>query len=113
MILWLSGNTGAGKTTLADRLQDMGHAVTILDGDTLRGVWTDLGLSEAARREHNLRTARLAVMLEDQGHTVVVATICPYKNLREEIRRMTGCFFIYLDGGHPADELHPYEHETN
>ena len=80
----------------------------ILDGDMLRRVWPDLGLSKEDRWEHNLRTARLAKMLDEQGIDVTVATICPYKKLRDEVYKMTGCRFIYLDGG-VSDKDYPYE----
>lgn len=105
MITWITGNSGSGKTTLAKKMQ---HQEVILDGDMMRGVWHDLGLSKEDRWEHNLRIARLAKALEEQDFDVIVSTICPYRDLREEVRKITNCRFIYLEGGKSGVE-YPYE----
>jgi len=105
MITWLTGNSGAGKTTLAHQMRK--HEI-ILDGDEMRAVWPGLGLTPKDRREQNLRVARLAKTLELQGFDVIVATICPFKKLREEVQEITGCRFIYLEGGREG-AAYPYE----
>jgi adenylylsulfate kinase-like enzyme len=107
MITWITGNSGAGKTWLARQLQRPG--VVWLDGDDVRGIWPQLGFSREDRWENNLRTARLAKLLESQGYDVVVSTICPYRDLRVEIGRLTRCKFIYVTGGEPASDEYPYE----
>ena len=104
MIWWFTGNSGAGKTTLAQR---MGNVI-VLDGDDLRYVWK-LGFSKEDRWEQNLRAAKLARLLHRQGYDVVVSTICPYRELRKEVQAMTGCKFVYLDGGKEPTEEYPYE----
>ena len=107
MILWLTGNSGAGKTTLAKKLA--GKNSVVLDGDEMRGaISNDLGLSSEDRREHCLRVARLAVVLESQGLAVIVSVICPFENLRNEVQTITDCSFIYLPGGKEGVE-YPYE----
>ena len=81
----------------------------ILDGDAMRrSICQDLGFSKEDRTENNLRIARLAKELDSQGFDVIVATICPYKELREQVRKITGCRFIYLEGG-IQDKDYPYE----
>ncbi|HEY1037173.1 MAG TPA: adenylyl-sulfate kinase [Candidatus Paceibacterota bacterium] len=107
MITWITGNSGSGKTTLANSMR-VNLTDVILDGDAMRNVWQDLGFSEADRRTQNVRVARLALELERQGFHVIVATICPYRTLRAEIQKMTGCNFIYLKGGKVGPE-YPYE----
>lgn len=108
MITWFTGNSGAGKTTLARALQRSRPRSILLDGDALRTVWPGLGLSPEHRWEQNMRAARLAILLEDQGFEVIVATICPYRELRAEIYRITGCKFVYVEGGRSGTE-YPYE----
>ncbi len=119
MITWLTGNTGAGKTSYAKYLRDNKLAKLwdelpiILDGDEVRKVWLDLRLSKEDRRKNNLRVARLAKLLEGQGFEVIVAVICPYEKLRQAIKEYCGCQFIYMPDGHIADETHPYEIPQN
>lgn len=105
MVTWITGNSGSGKTTLAKRMR---RGEVLLDGDTLRAIWPGLGLSKEDRWEHNLRAARLAAELDRQGFDAIVATICPYRELREEVQRVTKCKFIYVDGGKDGPE-YPYE----
>lgn len=105
MITWITGNSGSGKTSLARRLRK--HEI-ILDGDAMRHVWQDLGFSHEDRTEQNMRVARLAKELESQGFDIIVATICPYRSLRTEVRKISGCRFIYLEGGKTSKE-YPYE----
>lgn len=110
MILWFTGNTGAGKTTLAKEWQKAwSKSAVLLDGDELRSVWPPLDLSEESRRVHCMRIARLAALLDSQDFNVITAVIAPYEDLRKKIKAETGCHFIYVEGGHPTDEEHPYE----
>lgn len=119
MITWLTGNTGAGKTSYAKELQwektkmDRRKPPIILDGDEMREVWPGIGLSKEDRWENNLRVARLAMLLRLQGFEVIVAVICPYEKLRREVHKICGCQFFYMPDGHEADEAHPYEVPEN
>lgn len=95
MTIWLTGLSGAGKSTIASaleaRLLALGRLPYILDGDCLRqGVNGDLGFSEAARRENIRRTAQIAAMFNDAGLIVIVALISPYRSCRETARRIIG-----------------------
>jgi adenylylsulfate kinase len=110
MILWLTGNSDSGKTTLAKKL--MSKNTVLLDGDVTRTVWPGLTMSKEDRWEQGLRNARLAVMLESQGFTVVVSVIAPYENLRREIETICGCKWIYVEGGETGSE-YPYEIPSN
>jgi len=89
MIIWLTGNTGSGKTVLAKEMfQQMASDTVLLDGDDMRTVWTDLGLSKIDRYQNNFRIARLARIIDRQKHDVIVSVIAPYKDLREAIQKI-------------------------
>jgi len=108
MILWITGNSGSGKSMLG-RVLSVGRVW--LDGDDMRGVWPGLGYSREDRWENNMRIARLAKVLnDDQGIDVIVSSICPYRELRDEIRRLVrDVQFVFLAGGMEASEEYPYE----
>lgn len=79
---WLTGLSGAGKTTLAialaQHLRALGRSVCVLDGDALRaGLCRDLGYSVAEREENMRRTAELARLLNCQGIDAIAALISP------------------------------------
>lgn len=103
MIYWIFGLSGSGKTTLSDTLkrglEDEGHTVVQLDGDALRTVWCDLGFDKRSRVEQNTRAALLARILEAQGLTVIISTICPYRQQREALSKLASPRWIYLPGG--------------
>ncbi len=105
MILWLTGNTQAGKTTLAKKL--MGKNTINLDGDDLRGVWA-ADLTPEGRRQHCMQVAKLAALLESQGFAIIVSVIAPFEDLRRDIQTLTGCNFVYIPGGKEGKE-YPYE----
>ena len=106
MITWITGNSGAGKTTLANKIIASDGGI-LLDGDAMRNCW-ELGFSKKDRIENNLRIANIANVLSKQEFNVIVATICPYRELRTVVKEITGCKFIYLDGGKTGDD-YPYE----
>lgn len=87
-IIWLTGRSGAGKSTISieleKRLFDEGKLVYRLDGDNVRSrLNKDLGFSEDDRRENIRRIAEVSRMFADAGVIVIVATISPLKELRE------------------------------
>jgi len=111
MIIWIIGNTKSGKTTLAKKF--IGKNTILLDGDEMRvTINKDLGFSKEDRKENNMRIARLAKLLESQGFTIIVSTICPYEDLRREIKIMLDCKFIYVTGG-LVGEQYPFEIPTD
>lgn len=91
--IWLTGLSGAGKTTIAqavqERLQAQGHLVYVLDGDLLRhGLNRDLGFSNQDRSENTRRVAEVARMMVDAGVTVLVALISPFEEDRRKARAL-------------------------
>ena len=94
-IIWLTGLSGAGKSTIASILQrqlsSRGRRSYILDGDILRtGINSDLGFSDADRVENIRRTAEIARLLADAGLIVIVALISPFRRERAQARTTAG-----------------------
>lgn len=110
MIIWFTGNSGAGKSTLAEAVRvRVPHAIR-LDGDQLRAtISTDCGFSAEDRLRHNLRVAGLAKLLHDQGHTVLVAVIAPYRALRAQLTNICSPRWVHVDRVQPEDPERPYE----
>ena len=92
-VLWLTGLSGAGKSTTANaveqRLHALGRHSYILDGDNLRhGLTRDLGFTPADRVENVRRIAEVAKLFVDAGLIVLVSVISPFRDEREMARRM-------------------------
>ena len=91
--LWMTGCSGAGKTTIATALEDKlvklyGKHVYRLDGDNLRTTLNrDLGFSEADRAESVRRTGELATLFADAGVITLVGLISPYRADRDAVRQ--------------------------
>ena len=89
--VWLTGLSGAGKSTIADllerRLVAQGRHTYVLDGDNVRhGLNRDLGFTEADRGENVRRVAEVARLMVDAGLIVVVALLSPYRAERDYAR---------------------------
>src|SRR5580704_11879135 len=108
-VFWITGLSGAGKTTLGRELwsclRAVGRAATFLDGDTLRAVIAeDLDHSAGHRRRSAMRNARLCQLLAEQGTDVVCATISLFHEVQRWNREnIPGYCEIYLRV--PIDEL--------
>lgn len=103
-VLWLTGLSGSGKSSIARRLEKelvlSGHRVVVLDGDNLRdGLCTDLDFSPAGRRENLRRAAELARLLSGAGIIVIAAFISPYREDREMVAKIIGedFFEVYIE----------------
>jgi bifunctional enzyme CysN/CysC len=109
-ILWLTGLSGAGKSTIANlieqRLSIAGHHTMMLDGDNVRhGLNRDLGFTEADRVENIRRVGEVAKLMTEAGIIVLCSFISPYRAEREMVRRLVpeGDFIeIFVDT--PIDE---------
>jgi bifunctional enzyme CysN/CysC len=94
-IVWLTGLSGAGKSTVANRLElrlnDLGVHTTLLDGDNIRhGLNRDLGFTDADRVENIRRVAEVARHMADSGLVVIVAFISPFRADRRMAREVAG-----------------------
>jgi adenylyl-sulfate kinase len=95
--IWLTGLSGAGKTTIAQRLEQELHAqglgVEVLDGDVVRThLSKGLGFSREDRDTNILRIAFVAGLLTHHGAAVITAAISPYAETRRQAREQIGEF---------------------
>jgi adenylylsulfate kinase len=93
--IWMTGLSGAGKSTVAGHLRDrlcaLSRASYVLDGDVLRnGLSSDLGFSRADRREQLRRVAHVARTLNEAGVIAIVALVSPYRADRALAREIIG-----------------------
>jgi adenylyl-sulfate kinase len=91
--IWLTGLSGAGKTTLANALHEAlatkGIAAHRIDGDILRtGLCSDLGFDKSSRTENIRRAAHVCHILNSAGIVVIAALISPYRSDREMARQI-------------------------
>ena len=101
-VYWLTGLSGAGKTTIGrlwrDELQRCGETVIFLDGDEMRSVFGGgLGFSGADRRKLAESYGRLCALLANQGVTVVCCTISMFHSVRAWNRaNIPGYYEVYI-----------------
>lgn len=104
-VVWLTGLSGAGKSTIADaavrKLHAMGVHTYVLDGDNVRhGLNKDLGFTPEDRAENVRRVAEVSKLMADAGLVVFVALVSPFKADRQAARDLfePGEFIeVYVD----------------
>ncbi len=107
--IWLTGLSGAGKSTVAnalvEELQERGRKVELLDGDVVRtNLSKGLGFSKEDRDTNIRRIGFVSNLLTRNGVASIVAAISPYREVRNEVRANIGSFVeVYVQC--PLDEL--------
>jgi adenylylsulfate kinase len=111
-IVWLTGLSGAGKSTLATAVASRlaaSRSVEVLDGDDIRTFLSaGLGYSRADRDTNVRRIAYVARLLANHGVLVFVAAISPYRDTRDELRRLSeaaGHSFVEVYVNAPLDTV--------
>ncbi|CED72404.1 adenylyl-sulfate kinase [Aliivibrio wodanis] len=92
-VLWFTGLSGAGKSTIAGALEiklaELGYHTYLLDGDNVRhGLCQDLGFSDHDRQENIRRIGELAKLMADAGLIVLSAFISPHRVERQMVREL-------------------------
>ncbi|MDB5655197.1 MAG: sulfate adenylyltransferase subunit 1 / adenylylsulfate kinase [Tardiphaga sp.] len=109
-VLWLTGLSGAGKSSIANlvdkRLSELGRHSYLLDGDNLRhGLNQDLGFTDEARAENVRRVAEVAKLFVDAGLIVLVSLISPFRAERALARsKLAAGEFIEIHVATPLSE---------
>jgi adenylyl-sulfate kinase len=108
-VLWFTGLSGSGKSTIANaleaRLNAAGRLSYLLDGDNVRlGLNSDLGFSEDDRKENNRRVAHVAQLLWDANVLTLVSFISPFRKERDSARKLIGSDFIEVYVAAPIAE---------
>lgn len=92
-VIWLTGYSGAGKTTVAkgllEALRKSANPGYMIDGDKIRkGLCSDLGFSSEERSENARRIGEVSKLFVDAGISCIVALVTPYRKDRERVRRL-------------------------
>ncbi|MBU0579956.1 MAG: adenylyl-sulfate kinase, partial [Candidatus Margulisbacteria bacterium] len=94
-VIWLTGLSGSGKSTIGVALEDMlyaqGYRTYMLDGDNIRhGLNKNLGFSPEDREENIRRIGEVAKLFADAGVITITSFISPYRTDRDRVRSITG-----------------------
>jgi bifunctional enzyme CysN/CysC len=109
-VLWLTGLSGAGKSTIADVLEKKllaaGRHTMLLDGDNVRhGLNRDLGFTDADRVENIRRVGEVARLMSEAGLVVICSFISPFRAERQMVRELTApTTFLEIFVDTPLDE---------
>lgn len=100
-VLWFTGLSGAGKSTIANALRDeldkKGTKICLLDGDVLRtGLNADLSYSSSDRKENIRRVVEVARLFSNMDILTLVSAITPFKEMREQARGRLGDAYVEI-----------------
>jgi len=118
MIYWFTGQPGHGKTTLAvaliEHLRAQGVEPFHVDGDDLRALTSNADYSRAGREANIRRAQTIAHYLHNQGRTVVVSLVAPYRAIREELKAATEVVEVYVHTteARGREEKHAQDYEA-
>lgn len=121
MIYWLTGQPGAGKTTLVKMLYTHLHPLKpmIVDGDDIREIFNNKDYSEVGRRKNVELAQHLAHFIHNKGGVALVSLVSPYKDQRDSFKELIGVDNIKEIYVHTSEErgreqffVHNYEAPT-
>ena len=110
MVIWITGLSGAGKSSLAGEVVRLARTegksgVLLVDGDVMREVFgDDLGYSEEDRRKNMGRVARLCRYIDGEGAHAVAAVLAPFQETRDWCRKHIHAYYeVFIDA--PLEQL--------
>ncbi len=101
-IIWLTGQPGSGKTTLAEAIHKKisekysKKKIMIVDGDDLRNITINKDYSRKGRENNIITAQKIAHFLSNKNFIVIVALVAPYLKIREDFKSITSVLEIYL-----------------
>lgn len=101
MIFLLTGQPGSGKTTIGKMIKDDFTPSIQIDGDDLRKMTKNMDYSESGRRANVDKAHELAAIAHQNGHNVVISLVSPYKDQRDNFKKMYWAKEIYV---HTTDD---------
>jgi len=101
-IIWLTGQPGSGKTTLAKELhkkisqKNSKNNIILVDGDDLRNITINTDYSRKGRESNIITAQKIAHFLSNKDFIVIVALVAPYLQIRENFKSLTSVLEVYL-----------------
>ena len=96
MIIWLTGQPGSGKTTIAKALVASDPWLAHVDGDDLREIMPNPGYDDYGRYKNIDRAQAIAAYVNHQGYNVVVSLVAPFKGQRDRFKKDNDVLEVYL-----------------
>jgi len=90
MIIWMTGQPGAGKTTICKKIMMRDSRLFHIDGDDLRDLFENKDYSETGRRKNIELAQQIAQYLHNKGEDVLVSLVSPYKDQRDKFKEKMG-----------------------
>lgn len=119
-IYWFTGQPGHGKTVLADKLQEFlssykGISTFRVDGDDLRALTVNKDYSKEGRLKNVKSAQDIALFLHNKGHHVTVSLVSPYRDQREEFKKLVGAdlmeFYVHTTEIRGREQFHVEDYE--
>lgn len=89
-IIWMTGQPGAGKTTIANEFRSIHPEWFHIDGDDIRELFANKDYSESGRRSNVMLAQQLSEFLYRKGKSVIVSLVSPYIDQREDFKGRMG-----------------------